>query len=490
MIRWGSSNSPPARVTRISLWSRIPGLLNFETLKTGVPGDSSYLNADNEYEIELQVTDAFSAPMNPSGAQSVRIKINDLLETGPEIAVYEQTATGHEERQLNGTIDFGTAIVGGSASERQRTIVVVNEGQDPLTVDFDQITVATPFTYVSGPSSSQSIPAGGKVSFVIELSDATAGTFSEVLTIPNDDSDESPFTLTLTGQIDDMQPDIIVGLDSGLDEFQSGGILDFGVVDQDSTVVREVFISNTGDDDLMITGVTPPPTAEFLIAGTLPASLPFTLLPGESTSLTITVNTGQAGSRSSQLTIASDDNDESSFDLLLTADVRSSTAVQVQADPENLPLGWRSLDSHFLHTSYQGFGGQASLSNAAPFPADEPAVWEFSGLESGEYRVYATWPTPDRSDRSYEASFSLHNGSHDSAGTAQLTRVVNQRLQPIDLFADGVGWTELGDVSVDMGGFLSVALHPPNPDLSTINSSAVIADAVRIELIDTSNPTG
>ncbi|MEZ6053408.1 MAG: hypothetical protein R3C02_18785 [Planctomycetaceae bacterium] len=232
---------------------------------------------------------------------------------------------------------------------------------------------------------------------------------------------------------------------------------------------------------------------EFSVSGNWTGGL-LSLAPGESTSLVIAVDTMSPASHSAVLTIQSNDTDEANLDLLLTADVVATADVFTAHDPTS-PLdssSWRTLDSHFdyLSLTERGLGAPAALSEyEGGSIGDEPAVWDFASLPTGQYRVYATWPTPDRSDRTYEAAYSLHDGAYDGIDTARQTRIVNQRIHPLDAEFEGVGWAELGTVDVS-SGLLSVALHRPSPVFTTNeNTSAAIADAVRIVRVDSPNPS-
>lgn len=91
--------------------------------------------------------------------------------------------------------DFGDVAVGQS---RTRTFTIRNEGMGTLTIT-DAITVVGAGFSVTQPSSDLLAP-DAEVTFNVTFSAPNAGNFSGVVTIPNSDEDEDPFTFAVSAR--------------------------------------------------------------------------------------------------------------------------------------------------------------------------------------------------------------------------------------------------------------------------------------------------
>jgi hypothetical protein len=125
--------------------------------------------------------------------------------------------------------------------------------------------------------------------------------------------------------------------------------------------------------------------------------------------------------------------------------------------------GWASLGP-WSTSSLGGFQGDSRTSTGS----QSSATWTFS-VAPGTYYVYATWPSHGTS--STGATYvTLDDAS--SLGTV----VVNQRVEPNDLTADGAVWEQLGGPYTLTSSTLAVRLqNAPGP-----STGPLLADAVRI----------
>lgn len=96
----------------------------------------------------------------------------------------------------NGTL-FPNAVPAGSST---RTFTIQNTGTTPLTL------TGTPFVQLSGSGTfavtgfpTSPIPAGGSVTFTITFSPTAVGSYLAIVTIPNNDSDESIYDFVIQG---------------------------------------------------------------------------------------------------------------------------------------------------------------------------------------------------------------------------------------------------------------------------------------------------
>jgi hypothetical protein len=148
--------------------------------------------------VVLPVTGTFSVN-DPAIGVPVEFQFSgQLVGTGPlplpspEIAA----AVGGSDVVSGGTVDFGTAAPGSTVT---RTITVRNTGNLPLSL-------ATAATAPAGFAITQPLPAliaaGASADLIVAIDTSAAGAHSGALTIPNNDSDESSFTLNLTGNVE------------------------------------------------------------------------------------------------------------------------------------------------------------------------------------------------------------------------------------------------------------------------------------------------
>jgi hypothetical protein len=95
-----------------------------------------------------------------------------------------------------GTIDFGTAPIGGTSP--QRTITVQNLGSEALSLG--QVALPAGYTLIDGLNSN-SLDPGASDTFTVKLETSLAGTRNGQATISNSDSDENPYVLNFTGKV-------------------------------------------------------------------------------------------------------------------------------------------------------------------------------------------------------------------------------------------------------------------------------------------------
>src|SRR5262249_50293424 len=114
----------------------------------------------------------------------------------------------------------------------------------------------------------------------------------------------------------------------------------------------------------------------------------------------------------------------------------------------------------------QGFQGDVRVSNPGQ---GDGAVWAFTGLVPGTYRVAAPWAPG--AGRATDAPYLVFRG-----GTVVSAVRVNQQQAPGDFIDAGVGWQYLGGPVNVTGGTLSVLL-------ADLADGPVVADAVRLELV-------
>lgn len=153
--------------------------------------------------------------MNSDGSGKTQLTSNSVADFNPTFSPFTQT-TG-PEININGNsvdissgdttpasadhTDFGNVLVdGGSVS---RTFTIENKGTQNLTLSGNPVvqlsgTNASDFSLVANPSTT--IAAGGSTTFQIRFDPESIGTKTSTVSIPNNDTDENPYTFAIQGK--------------------------------------------------------------------------------------------------------------------------------------------------------------------------------------------------------------------------------------------------------------------------------------------------
>ncbi len=152
--------------------------------------------------------------------------------------------------------------------------------------------------------------------------------------------------------------------------------------------------------------------------------------------------------------------------------------------------GGDGLDSpEIIDDTNPGFSATGSWSNSSSSEAfnygastaaagsSSTAVWTFTGLPSGDYEVFAAWPS--YAGATSAAPFVIAGSS------APTTITVNEQLSPNGQVLDNVPWEQLGSApwQPSSDGTLTVTLE-------SVGDGAVIADAIRLVPLGGVDSTG
>ncbi len=234
------------------------------------------------------------------------------------------------------------------------------------------------------------------------------------------------------------------------------GSVDFGTTRMGTPVVKTFTVRNAGAQTLTLSQPISVP-AGFTLASTFGST---SLAQGASTTFAVQLDAAAAGSFSGQISFGNNDADENPFNFSVSGAVNPLDAPIII---DNRQTGF-SATSGWLFFPGQGYRDGVDYIGAGG--GAEVATWAFSGLNTGQYRVSATWSI--HANRATNAPFTVLNGS-----TPLSTLSINQELAPNDLNANAVMWEDLGVFNIT-GNSLSV-------QLSNNANQYVIADAIRIE---------
>jgi hypothetical protein len=228
----------------------------------------------------------------------------------PEVAVLSPTNTNLND---NGSANFGTVTTG---EEKFLSFTLKNIGDATMTGIVPTIVPSAAsgdYTVTTPPDTS--IPPGGSSVFTVRFVPAANGKRAAKLQIANNDFDENPFDINLTGAGGPPQiPEISVGLGKviytdGVSEATAGNIL----LGKTKTLVFTV--SNVGLSSL--TGVAATidgaNASDFIIT-----KAPLATIAGrKKTTVSVKFTPSALGDRTAVLHIASNDADENPFDLVI-----------------------------------------------------------------------------------------------------------------------------------------------------------------------------
>ncbi len=128
---------------------------------------------------------------------AVEIPAAELVGGGsPEIAVEEDST---DIPNATGSVDFGTATIG---TDNDMVFTILNTGDDDLHLigsPLVDISGDADFTVTVQPATNPVPATTGTTSFTVRFTPAATGARSATISIASDDSDENPFTFSVTG---------------------------------------------------------------------------------------------------------------------------------------------------------------------------------------------------------------------------------------------------------------------------------------------------
>lgn len=153
--------------------------------------------------------------MNSDGTSKTQLTSNSVADFNPTFSPFTQTtgpeinirgnnvdiANGDTTPGTTDHTDFGNVLVDGGTVTR--TFTIENKGNQTLTLSGNPVvqitgTNASDFSLISNPSTT--IEANSSTTFQITFNPASTGIKSATVSIPNNDSDENPYTFAINGK--------------------------------------------------------------------------------------------------------------------------------------------------------------------------------------------------------------------------------------------------------------------------------------------------
>lgn len=365
-ISWASNSEPDISGYTVSL-----GTTSGTYTTTYDAGNSNNLalpplTPSTTYYCTVQAYNLYGLTSEPSQEVSFTTSSAPLA----EIAI--TTRAGAELASGNANLAFGSAVIGSSAAVQ--TITVTNKGSAALTNLGVSLTGSNSTDFsVSNPSSA-ALAAGASLSLDITFSPTAAGSRAASLSIASNDADENPFLISLSGSGTTIAaPEIVIAQADGSVLVDSASTLAFGSVNLGSNSASQILtITNSGSSGLSGLALTVDggSAADFILTQLSTTSVG----AGSTTTFGITFVPTSTGARSAVLHIASNDADESPFDIALAGTGVSLPEIAVtKADGTDLTDGASqvSFGSIYLGSSSASFAftikntGTAGLSGLA-----------------------------------------------------------------------------------------------------------------------------
>jgi len=216
-------------------------------------------------------------------------------------------------------LQFGQVAIGSSSA---MTATISNVGDVDLELDTLSISGTTEYSLTVDPSGTVLAPAAS-TSVEVTYAPVDVGADGATLSIPSNDPDEPVVYVTLNGA-DEPLPDIDV----------DPLLVNFGTVDVGQTDTDTITVSNLGTATLTVSAVTFSGSSEFTWNS---ISLPGTIGPGASRTITVAYSPLDEVADSGTITIDSDDPDEPSVVVSLAG--QASPSPDIDVDPWTVDFG-------------------------------------------------------------------------------------------------------------------------------------------------------
>ena len=236
-------------------------------------------------------------------------------------------------------IDFGNRPL--NSTSEAKTFTIRNNGTDFLKLSSVKTEGGHASNFIlSTAGMATSVPPGGQTSVTVKFKPTRAGIRRTTLRIVSDDLDEGSYEIALVGTV---VPDIAVFSGSGsdpADERENGvGHVSFGDLPVSAGSASQTFtIRNDGFARLSGLALS--------ISGNHPGDFSVSKLsslylgPGKTTSFTVTYDPEDFGNRNAVVTIASNDGDESPFEIQVSG---KASPPRITIDPQRVGVGaWGS----------------------------------------------------------------------------------------------------------------------------------------------------
>lgn len=242
--------------------------------------------------------------------------------TAPEIVVLSPSSSPLASG--TGSYSFGWT---GEGMPVVKTFTITNQGSAALALNAQSLSLPTGFSLVSAFDSS--VAPGASTTFAVRLDATSTGTYQGSVSFANNDSDENPYSFTITGHVSQTAAEIDVRKPDGSQLDDGTGTLAFGTTLVGSNISRTFAINNTGTGDLVLDPQSLSVPSGFTVTSTFAS----TVAAGATTYFTVRLNAMMAGTYGGEVSFTSNDGDESPFNFYVSGKVNTPLPeIEVRLD--------------------------------------------------------------------------------------------------------------------------------------------------------------
>ena len=314
-------------------------------LGTGGSYTTPIITTTNTYYVETN--DGCSSPRVPVKATVLAPEIELLGNSN--IIIDGDLIASHLDNTNFGETTLGLPIV--------KTFQIQNKLALPLTVSSVTISGTDAADFTVTTTAVSPIVGGNFTSFTVTFTSGTLGTKNAILTVNNDDSDESVYDFAIQASVITAPASAEMTIEanatlipdgSGAADVNPINFTDFGNNYTGTPTTKTYSIKNTGVLPLTISSLSSSNMVDFTVA-----SINTTIAAGASYDFTITFNTAIVGAKTATITINNNDSDENpyTFDIKGTGVVFGAAQdIQVLGNNENIPhLSSFTFLSNYTH---------------------------------------------------------------------------------------------------------------------------------------------
>lgn len=333
----------------------------------------------------------FQVTFNPTadGAHSDTISIvNNDSDENPYNFAITGTGTSQPEMDLSqsstpiadgGSYGYGNQLVG---SNTNIVFTITNPGGADLTLTTPLTiggTNADQFSIQAQPSSPIS-SGGSTTTFTVRFSPTSTGSKTATIDIANNDSDENPYNLTITGT--GTVPEIALSQSST--PIADGGSHGFGntVIGSNTDIVFT--ITNTGTGDL---GITTP----LSVGGTDSSQFSVQAQPsspvssgGGTTTFTVRFTPTSLGSKTATVDITNTDSDENPYNITITG---TGTAPEMDLSQNTTPIADGGTYNYGTHQLTTNTDITFTITNSGTSTLDITTPLTVGGTDSSQFSI-------------------------------------------------------------------------------------------------------
>ncbi|MCH7728127.1 MAG: choice-of-anchor D domain-containing protein [Planctomycetes bacterium] len=248
--------------------------------------------------------------------------------SGPEIEVGGDDGSGGDTELIDGmsTVDFGSTETGESVLQ---VIAIENTGDDDLLLDTASLTVPDGFSV--GLLFDTTVAPSDWTVFSLQLDASEVGSYGGVVSFNNNDSDENPFDITISGVVTEPVPEIELMDESMNDVEDETGNVGLGETFEGVPIQYTFDIHNSGTANLTLDTSTLVLPAGFSVVSLYDALV----APFSSTDFTIQLDASAVGLYGGELSFDNNDSDENPYNFHVSGNVVDPPALSLDLDADD-----------------------------------------------------------------------------------------------------------------------------------------------------------